>query len=465
MASRNNKVIKYRRKPKAAALIFIIIIFYIICFIVMYLSKSKVRTYEVDTGTLTTNASFNGVILRGENIYSTETPGYVNYYKRECTRVKTGDTVYTVDETGKISSILAKDAQDGKNSLSDSSLASIKSTLNSFKTSYDGSNFAQIYDVKTDINSTVLESINESIMANIESTLQTQGGQNSFKIISAPECGIVVYNIDGYENKTVENDLSADLFNKDNYSKNNLKAETTVVAGDPIYKIITNENWNIVIRLTEDDVKNNNLESKKSIRIKIKKDNIITNADFQLIKNDDGYFGIIGLNKYMIRYANERFLDIEIIASGNSGLKVPSSAITDKEFYTIPKDYMTKGGNSNNYGFLCETYDENNNLVTKFINAQIYKIEDDICYVNKDAFNQGASIVKTDSTDRYIVGSVGKLKGVYCVNTGYTVFKVADILEQNDEYCILRKGVSYGVSVYDRIVLDAEKYEENQMIY
>ena len=43
----NRKVVKYRRKPKAAGLIFAIVIIYIVCFIVMYLSKSKVQTYEV----------------------------------------------------------------------------------------------------------------------------------------------------------------------------------------------------------------------------------------------------------------------------------------------------------------------------------------------------------------------------------------------------------------------------------
>lgn len=461
----NNKVIKYRRKPKAAAMIFAVVIIYIICFIAMYLSKSKVRTYEVETGTLTANASFNGVILRSENVYNTDTPGYVNYYKREGTRVKTGDTLYTVDETGKISSALEKDAQDGKNSLSDSSLASIKSTLNNFKTSYDGSNFSQIYDVKTDINSTVLEAVNESIMANIQSTIQSQGTDNTFKVISAPECGIVVYNVDGYEGKTVDNDLSDALFKKSDYNKNNLKADKTVGAGDPVYKIITNENWNIVVKFTQDDVEAYGLADKKSVKIKIKKDNVVTTADFSLVKKDDGYFGVLGLNKYMIRYANERFLDIEIISSGNSGLKVPTSAITEKEFYTIPKEYMTKGGNSNNYGFLCEKYDEHNNLIQQFVSADIYKVTDDTCYVDKGAFTDGASIIKTDSNDRYVVGTVAKLKGVYCVNTGYTVFKIADIIEQNDEYSILKRGVSYGVSAYDRIVLDADKYQDNQMIY
>ena len=37
------KVVRYRRKPKAAAIIFGIVLVYIVCFIVIYVSKAKVQ--------------------------------------------------------------------------------------------------------------------------------------------------------------------------------------------------------------------------------------------------------------------------------------------------------------------------------------------------------------------------------------------------------------------------------------
>ena len=97
----NRKVVKYRRKPKAAGLIFAIVIIYIVCFIVMYLSKSKVQTYEVEAGSLTTNSSYTGIAVRSEAVYRSEYSGNINYYQRENTRIKGNDTVYTVDETGR----------------------------------------------------------------------------------------------------------------------------------------------------------------------------------------------------------------------------------------------------------------------------------------------------------------------------------------------------------------------------
>ena len=54
---------------------------------------------------------------------------------------------------------------------------------------------------------------------------------------------------------------------------------------------------------------------------------------------------------------------------------------------------------------------------------------------------------------------------MYCVNTGYTVFKLVEVIDGNNEYYILKQSLSHGVSIYDRIILDADKYSENEMIY
>ena len=123
------KVVRYRRKPKAAAIIFGIVLVYIVCFIVIYVSKAKVQTYEVEVGSLMNNASFTAVALRQEEVYNSSYSGDINYYQREGTRVMTGDTVYTVDETGRVSDILAQYTSGDGNALSDENLTVIKNTL------------------------------------------------------------------------------------------------------------------------------------------------------------------------------------------------------------------------------------------------------------------------------------------------------------------------------------------------
>lgn len=463
MEKTRKKVVKYRRKPKAAALIFAVVLIYVICFVVMYLSKSKVRTYEVDTGSLTANRTYTGIALRSEQVYDSQYSGNINYYQREGSRVKIGDTLYTVDETGRVSEILSQYSKEGENSMSSQSLTAIKSTLNNFRTSYDGNNFSEIYDLKADLNATVLQSINESIMQNLESIIASTGSQNLFQTVAAESTGTVVYYVDGYEELTPET-LTAASFDKEQYSKQNLKAEELIVASHPAYKMITSENWFIMIPLTQEDIAANDLSNKSSVTIKIKKDNLTTTAGFSLVNQDGTYYGKISLNKYVIRYATERFLDIELVTNSRSGLKLPVSAVTENEFYTIPKEFLTTGGNSNSPGFIIEQY-ENGQLHTNFADAKIYKTTETLCYVSKSDFTAGSTVVKPDSSERYVIGPTEKLKGVYCINTGYTVFKLVEIVDQNNEYCIVKKGVSHGIGIYDRIVLDAQKYTENQMIY
>ena len=96
------------------------------------------------------------------------------------------------------------------------------------------------------------------------------------------------------------------------------------------------------------------------------------------------------------------------------------SAVTENEFYEIPRSYLTKGGNSSNQGFICEKYD-NGNLITTFVEADIYKLTDDYVYVSKSDWESGIAVVMPDSASRYVIGATKKLKGVYCVNTQYSV--------------------------------------------
>lgn len=61
----------------------------------------------------------------------------------------------------------------------------------------------------------------------------------------------------------------------------------------------------------------------------------------------------------MIRYADERFLDLELILEDESGLKIPKSSVVSKGFYAVPEDYLTQGGNSKSTGVLLDNGSEN----------------------------------------------------------------------------------------------------------
>ena len=238
-AKKNNKIIKYKRKPKGIVPIFAVIIFYVVSFIVMYSSKAKVKTYEVDNGSLTSNTRFTGIALRNEEVIYSSYSGNINYYQKEGNRVKVDDTIYTVDETGRVAEILSQYTKSDENSLTKENLHAIKSMLNNFRTNYDGSNFNALYDLKTDLNSTILQAMNESIINNLDSIVTNTGSENLFQTISAKSSGVIVYSIDGFETVTPET-MTSSMFDKNNYKKQNLKAESIIVSDNPAYYFFIN---------------------------------------------------------------------------------------------------------------------------------------------------------------------------------------------------------------------------------
>ena len=75
---------------------------------------------------------------------------------------------------------------------------------------------------------------------------------------------------------------------------------------------------------------------------------------FSLLKKDDAFFLKLNMKNSLIRYINERFTNIELVLGADTGLKIPNSAITKKEFFTIPKDYFTASGDSDDSSLMIK---------------------------------------------------------------------------------------------------------------
>jgi hypothetical protein len=95
----------------------------------------------------------------------------------------------------------------------------------------------------------------------------------------------------------------------------------------------------------------------------------------------------------------------------------------------------------------------------------VYSSNDDEYYVDNSNLSVGDYIQKPDSTEKMAVSKSGTLTGVYNMNKGYADFKQITILAQNDEYSIVSSNTQYGLTVYDRIVLDAQSVDTDEFIY
>lgn len=464
--AKNRKVIKYKKRLNIniGVIIFGITFIYIFMNVCVYFSKDKITFYEVLEGSTTAGntSTYTGIALRNETVAYAKTSGYINYYVREGNRVSKNSTLYSMDESGEVSRILSEAAEESSQ-LSKEDIKALQTELLDFSSDYNAMEFDKVYDFKYNLDSRILELINSNSLNSINKILAESGKEGQYEINRAETTGIVVYSVDDFEQKKAE-DIKKSDFDTENYKKAVFSSNTLVEADTPIYKTISDETWSIVVPLSNADILK--YADTTSVKVKFVKDNLETQADFQLVFNEsEEGFGKLTFHNYMVRYATLRFIDVQLDTENVSGLKVPKSAIVEKDFYVIPKAYGSQGGDTNNIGFYKQTYLEDGTASVTYIEPVIYDSTEDFYFVDMDTFKKGDILVKNDSTERCSINATQKLLGVYNINNGYTVFRQVRILADSSDYYIVESGTEYGLVVYDHIVLDASAVSENQIIF
>lgn len=463
MANNPNKITKYRRplNLNIGMLIFATIFVYVVICVIMYFRTDHVVGYSVKEGSLSSNSIYKGIALRKEEIVTSTDAGYVNYFAREGERAAVGNLIYTVDETGRLSDYVQAN-ESGENTLSDADLSELKTEITAFINGFDRTDFSDVYNFKYNVEGTVLKLANYNMLENVNA-LNSASSSSLITSCYAQESGIVVYSIDGYEDLTLQ-DMKAEYFDQDNYEKNHLVNNELIAKGDPVYKLSTAEDWSIVIQTDEETAQQ--LVDEEYIEVKFLKNQYKAWAAVTSYTNDDGdSFVALTFTNSMITFCTDRFIDIELLLEDERGLKIPNSSIVEKEFFIVPKEYVTQGGNSGNYGVLLETYNDEGNATTEFVETPIYQETETEYYLDDTVLRAGNYIIKPDSTDKYAISKTGSLIGVYNINKGYADFKQISILYQNDEYAIVKSNTVYGLNVYDYIVLDASTVNDNEFIY
>ena len=463
---KRNNIVRFRRSRfqfDVGTVLFGLIFVYLLISVVLYFTKSHITAYEVKSGTITEEHSYTGVAIRQEKVFNSEGAGNVNFYVKEGSRVGVKTLVYTIDENGRATELLNNVTEDGT-TFSAEDWSEIQRYLYNYSMdSYDEMRFSSVYDLKNNLKGTVMEYLNQNMLNTMDSSVQ----DGSLKGFRASESGMIVFSTDGYENLTVEA-VTKEIFDEAAYEKKTISNSDLVGNGDPVYKLIMDENWEIVIPLNDiqykrllDDEYNENY-----IRIRFSKDRTEANAYVTLMDSGNEKYARLSLESNVVRFAGDRFIHIELLLEGVNGLKVPSSSILKKKFYLVPEEYISRDNPNYPACVYVDTVDKDGNALLETRPVDIYKTTEDGCYLAENILSAGESLRKADnSEERYIVGKTASLIGVYNINKGYCVFRAIHILSENSEYCIVESDSAYGLSEYDHIVLDAATANEAEIIY
>lgn len=439
----------------------------------MSLQKESLSIYEVQNSYIDTNINATALIVRKEQLVNAENSGYVSYYVRDGEKIGKNKTIYTVDETGSVYNKL-KDEDENALAMSEEGLTEVRTRISNFENYFNYSEFSDIYNFRYDIENAVLELTNEALIEKLTSLDKKATDVSTYKKVVTNDAGIITYYKDGFEKFNIEK-FKASQINKSAYKKQTLKSSEIINAGDPVYKLITSENWNLVAPLSEEDASyfekiekaSDDKEKRNTARINIHNSSKNITCEYELTKKDGKNFIIFYLNQQMVNYINDRYIDIVILREQNNGLKIPNTSITKKEVYKIPIEYLSTGSNSmEKIFFNVKKLDEKGEVTIKQVSPDIYKTDKKYCYVNPHDFKKEDVLINTENNDTFALSKADtkEIEGVYCVNQGTAAFRYIDIHYQDDEYTIVNADVPYSIAWYDRIVLNQSFVKENQII-
>ncbi len=449
--------IKYRtpkRKINIGLIICGVIILYFVAYISDFFFNKRSSFFEVIPGY--TSSSFDGkytaLILRSEEPVNAPSSGYVNFFVGDQSPIYVGQQAYLIDKSGELSFRLNQAAQSTA-ILNENDLSQLEESLYHFKTSFKTNDYYEAYHFKYQLESQILDLVNTSIFENND--IKFSGSYNIYK---SEYAGIAMHYIDGFESVTTDS-FDAASFRRNNYNKTIIKSNDFVEAGSPVYKVITSDNWYLVIQVSNPDT----FRGLDVVTIEFLKDNIRTNANFELIARGGNYYGVISLSKYMIRYASDRYTQIAFTDDTYEGLMVPETADTFKQYLAIPTEFLIQGGDSDREGFYVKTIGTNGIDTVAPRYPEIICIKDDLCYIpmEDETLKEGDILIMQDSNNEFVVGMTASLQGVYVNEGGMAQFRFIDVIGTNNGYYIVKDNTTNGVKMFDQVFTDYREANES----
>ncbi|WP_352399238.1 HlyD family efflux transporter periplasmic adaptor subunit [Anaerotignum sp.] len=467
--------------------VFMIIGLYLFGQIVTMTAKSSdVNVETVGYGGIDTPKRYTGLIVRDEYLVKSNRTGQPFYQYSEGDYVSKDAVVCTVKDTNTTNDIenmldkLDKDILKSQKNRSDLSAFSeditrIEENIQRVVDSYGGRNMKSdasfLYDMKEQVQGFMMQRNEIWLTENVDSLSQLTEEKSQYEqklaqnqsSIRAERSGVLCLSYDGLEETLTPETLGGITKGQIGDSKVSYISKAKATSeGDPLFKITASNQWYIVAYLPNSATVNWGKGENKMLNLQQEEEVQKINAKVESVEVGEKESKVI-FSSYgqMESFINRRILEFYLEETTIEGLKVPNDAIVEKSLISLPKDCMTESLGNN--GVLLV-----NGSNTKFLPVSIVSFDEENVYVDQngelklgDVILQGAG----ETAKQYTVASLSPRTGVYVANSSMAKFVPIDILDQNQEYAIIRSGTTYGLQAYDLIVSDAKNIKEGQDLY
>lgn len=467
--------------------VFIIIALYLFGQIITMAAKnSDVNVETVGHGGIDTPERYTGLIVRSEQVVRSNRGGQPFYQFSEGDYVSKNAVVCTVKDTNSTNDIesaldkLDKDILKSQKSRSDLSafsedIARIEENIRRVVESYAGksmkTNASYLYDMKEQVQAFMGQRNEIWLTENVGSLSQLTEEKSQYEqklaqnqsTIRAQESGVISLSYDGLEETLTPETLDGITKGQIGDSKTTFISKAKAVSeGDPLFKIVSSNKWYIAAFLPNSATVNWSKGENKVLNLQLEEEVVQVNVKIQSVEIGEKETKIVfSTYEQMEPFINKRVLEFYLDGVAIEGLKVPNDAIVEKSLISVPKECITES--LGNKGVLLV-----NGSNTKFLAVSIVSYDDANYYIDQNGeLKRGDVILQGtgESATHYTVSNLVPRTGVYVANSSMAKFVTIDILDQNQEYAIIRSGTNYGLQAYDLIVSDAKNIKEGQSLY
>jgi hypothetical protein len=239
-----DNIIKYRKRKhlNIGLVIFGIIFVYLIATIIMYITAPHITVYEVRQGSILKDNAYTGLAIREEMVVHTDASGYVNYFAEETSKVRVGTKVYTLSSE---KLVFEETTSDTEVHLTEEERGAMLRRIQAYNNQFQENDFVATYQLKNELQGSLDRISSHSKSDQLEQMLSS-GNLSGVAVKTSAKDGVLVYSLDGMEDLSIEN-VTSDHLRKVNYKKTEFSNNSHIDSGEPIYKLVTNDQWKLLI--------------------------------------------------------------------------------------------------------------------------------------------------------------------------------------------------------------------------
>ncbi|MGI6107100.1 MAG: HlyD family efflux transporter periplasmic adaptor subunit [Lachnospiraceae bacterium] len=438
---------------------FTLLLVYLAARVASWTNTSSIAVYTVPAASdSASRTDYSGIILRDETEVSADAAGTVQYLAAENEKASVGGEVCVLDTDGSFSAQIDEDQADG---LSENVSDEVRRRILQSGREAQRGDFLSAAEEADALSSLIRNSaMLDAVVAARNSGTLSFGAE----IKTAEQSGYVLYSTDSLSGLT-EEEVTAESFDSSRCASVSSWSGKSVISGDFLWRTVPDDSFTVVFEISGTEAES--WEDSREVSVYLSEEQTPATGVFHRSEGADGTgLGCIELNQYGFRYLSERYITFRVQSSETSAYQIPRSAVTTKDYFVVPASYVTipEDGTPT----IDIEQEDGSTLTAKISVYSEFQSEDGdqaLYYlIACTSLQEGDYLVSGATESRYLASLKSSITGVYQVNRGYCIFRQVRILREDEDYCFVATDTKYGITMNDRIVMDADSVEENQIL-